>query len=790
MLSSPESGQGAGTARKGYARERRTSKPSAWTIVKAGMTDRKHGWCYDDQDRHPAVGASLSVACHMSSHSAVAAPHASKFSRSWPVLGLIALLATPLPALALNSAPAAAAQTREALQPTDAQSKVARLVTRQLSVLHYNKTPLNDQLSEAVWKRYLAAMDGQRVYFLASDIQRFEVNKLRFDDQLKTGQLIPAFSMFNVLQNRMYERLTFAQNELEKNSKGILDFSGNAVIENDRKESAWATSRAELDQLWRLRLKAAALGLKLSGKNGDEIISTLKRRYKSQLTALGQTKPEDAFQTFMNAFTETYDPHTQYFSPRNSENFNINMSLQLEGIGAVLQTEDEYTKVVRLVPAGPADRSRQIKPGDRIVGVAEGDKDFTEVIGWRIDEVVELIRGAKGTTVRLQVLPSGSDSGPAKEISLVRAAVALEDQAASKKVIELKRNGQTWRIGVIKLPAFYADFQGMQAGDPNYRSTTRDVHRLIGELKQERIQGLVLDLRNNGGGSLSEVNDLIGEFISTGPTVQVRDARGRIETLGDGNPDIAYTGPLAVVINRLSASAAEIFAGAIQDYGRGIVVGGTSFGKGTVQSMRDLGHGQLKITEAKFYRISGASTQNKGVEPDVFFPDLFDDKEIGESALEGALPWDTIRAARYQRIDQFASRLPGLRQASRTRQQKSPDIRYLVDQQKLLADIKEQKTTTLNEKARLAEKQALDGKRLGIENRRRQAKGQEPLDTWKDVEDLAEKQNPDHDPNFERPEELALLNEAGEVLLDLMQSPNTARRKAPASAPARPVADR
>ena len=332
--------------------------------------------------------------------------------------------------------------------------------------------------------------------------------------------------------------------------------------------------------------------------------------------------------------------------------------------------------------------------------------------------------------------------------------------------------------------------QGMQAGDPNYRSTTRDVHRLIGELKQERIQGLVLDLRNNGGGSLSEVNDLIGEFISTGPTVQVRDARGRIETLGDGNPDIAYTGPLAVVINRLSASAAEIFAGAIQDYGRGIVVGGTSFGKGTVQAMRDLGHGQLKITEAKFYRISGASTQNKGVEPDVFFPDLFDDKEIGESALEGALPWDTIRAARYQRIDQFASRLPGLRQASRTRQQKSPDIRYLVDQQKLLADIKEQKTTTLNEKARLAEKQALDGKRLGIENRRRQAKGQEPLDTWKDVEDLAEKQNPDHDPNFERPEELALLNEAGEVLLDLMQSPNVARRKAPASAPARPVADR
>ncbi len=786
MRSSPTQNDGAGTAPG-----KRTSKPSPWTIVKAGMTDPAPRECYDAGNRRPTVGASLSVARPMLSHSVVAKPHHLLNSlRRLPVVGLLALLvAMPLPALALT-----AADKAEPLQPSDIQSKVARMVARQLSVLHYNKTPLNDPLSTEIWSRYLGDMDGQRVYFLASDIQSFEVNKLRFDDQLKAGQLVPAFNMFNVYQTRVNERLTFVQNELEKNSKAVLDFTGNASIENDRKNAAWARSKADLDQLWRLRLKAAALGLKLSGKTGEEIISTLKRRYKSQLTALGQTKPEDAFQTFMNAFTETYDPHTQYFSPRNSENFNINMSLQLEGIGAVLQTEDEYTKVVRLVPAGPADKSRLIKPGDRITAVAEGDKDLVDVVGWRIDEVVELIRGAKGTTVRLQVLPAGNDSGPTKEISLVRAAVALEDQAASKRVIEVKRNGQIRRIGVIKLPAFYADFQGMQAGDPNYRSTTRDVHRLINELKQERIQGLVLDLRNNGGGSLTEVNDLIGEFITTGPTVQVRDARGRTETLGDGNPDVAYSGPLAVMINRLSASAAEIFAGAIQDYGRGIVVGGTSFGKGTVQSMRDLGHGQLKITEAKFYRISGASTQNKGVEPDVHFPDLFDNKEIGESALERAMPWDTIRAARYQRIDQWASRLPALEQNSKARQLKNPDIRYLVEQQKLLADIKEQKTTSLNEKARRSEKQVMDNKRLAIENRRRQAKGQEAVGSWKEVEDQLEKQNPDHDPNFERPEEQALLMEAGEVLLDSIQPPATAqaakRRKVNTTPATRPVAER
>ncbi len=698
-----------------------------------------------------------------------------------PVFGLVS-------SLLLAMAPAFADGTAS-VQPSDDQSRIARIVTRQLSVQHYNRPVLNDELSGEIWKRYLGEMDNQRIYLLASDVQSFEPWRLKLDDQLKAGQLLPAFTMFNRYQQRLRERLEFAVSELDSNSKALFDFTGKDSVENDRKTAPWVRNKAELDQLWRLRLKAAALALKLSGKSNDEALTTLKRRYKSQLTMLGQTKAEDAFQTFMNAFTETYDPHTQYMSPRNSENFNINMSLQLEGIGAVLQTDDEYTKVMRIMPASPADKSHQLKPGDRIVAVAEGDKDFVDILGWRIDEVVELIRGTKGTTVRLQVIPTGGD-GVTKEISLVRNTIELEDQAASKKVLEYKRNGVVRRIGVIKLPTFYADFKGMQSGDPEYRSTTRDVHRLINELKQERIQGIILDLRNNGGGSLPEVNDLIGEFITTGPTVQVRDTRGRIETLGDGNPEVAYSGPLVVVVNRLSASAAEIFAGAIQDYGRGLVVGSTTFGKGTVQSLRDLGHGQLKITEAKFYRISGASTQNKGVEPDIHFPELFDPKEIGESALERAMAWDTIKAARYQQLNQWGSKIKSLEAASRARQARNPDIRYLTEQQKLLADLKDQKTTSLNEKVRRSEKQSQDDKRLAIENRRRQAKGQTALKDWDDVEDLFEKQNPDHDPNYERPEEQSLLQEAGEILLDTLSAPQAAKHPAAALPTRRNVVER
>lgn len=673
------------------------------------------------------------------------------------VLAIALSLATALPVLA-----------NAELAATEQQGKVARTVVRQLAALHYTRPALNDELSVVIWNRYLSDLDGQRLFFIASDIDNFERWQLQLDDLLKAGQVGPGFTIYNRFQSRLRERLQFVLNELDTN-KTLLDFTSNESLVLDRKTAAWAKSTAELDKLWRLRVKSGALSLKLAGKSNDDILSTLKRRYKSQLTALNQTKSEDAFQTFMNAFTETYDPHTEYFSPRSSENFNINMSLQLEGIGAVLQSDDEYTKVVRLVPGGPADKSRQLKPNDRLIAVAEGEKDFVDVVGWRIDEVVQLIRGAKGTTVRLQVLPAGStDTANTKEVSLVRNTVALEDQAATKKIIDIKRDGSIRRIGVIKLPTFYADFQGMQAGDPNYRSTTRDVHRLLTELKQERVQGIILDLRNNGGGSLSEVNDLIGEFISTGPTVQVRDARGKVEVLGDGNPEVTYSGPLLVMTNRLSASASEIFAGAIQDYGRGLVVGGTTFGKGTVQSLRELGTGQLKITEAKFYRISGASTQHKGVVPDVVFPELVMAADIGESALPRALPWDTVNPARYQRQGQGNWRMTTLRAKSAQRQARNPDFRYLLDEQKLIADLSAVKTQSLSEKARRLEKQRLDSRRLAIENRRRIAKGQTAVKSWDDFEAQQEKLNPGADPGYERPEEAALVVEAAEVLLDTL----------------------
>lgn len=685
-------------------------------------------------------------------------------------LSLAMLLVVGQPALAAEKKTASAegeTPSLAVLAPSKEQVQVARLLARQLGLVHYNKTRLNDELSAKIWQRYLTDLDGQRLYFYQSDINQFKLLENRFDDLLRAGDLDPIFMMYNRLQKRAEERLVYVLETLEKRPSAVLNFATNDTIENDRKDSPWVQRRSEMDKLWLNRLRSSALALKLDGKTNDDIIATLKRRNKTLLKGFSQNRGEDAFSLFMNAYTESFDPHTSYLSPRSSENFNINMSLQLEGIGAVLQTEDEYTKVLRLIPGGPASKSRLLKPNDKIVGVAEGDKEMVDVVGWRIDEVVELIRGPKDSTVRLQVISSQGGSEK-RIISLVRNTVALEDQAASKRIVEVTRQNQKYKIGVIKLPTFYADFQGQQAGDPNYRSTTRDVKRLIDELKADNIAGLVLDLRNNGGGSLSEVNDLIGEFISTGPTVMVKDSRGRIETLGDGNPAVGYSGPLVVMINRMSASAAEIFAGAIQDYGRGLVVGSTSFGKGSVQSIRDLSHGQLKLTEAKFYRISGGSTQNRGVIPDIDMPDLFDATDIGESALPGAMPWDTIRPSNFQKVNDWTARLPALRKASQLRQQKDPDLRYVQAQKALMQQLKQQKTTSLNEVERRQEMKMLENKRLELENNRRRSKGLAVLKNWKDAEADIEARNPNNDPNVERPDELAQSKEAAQIVLDML----------------------
>ncbi len=664
----------------------------------------------------------------------------------------------------------AAAPTQ--LEPSKEEIKAARSSVLMLKHLHYEHKKLNDALSSLVFTRYLKDLDGSRSYFLASDVKEFEAYRLLLDDDLTKGELGHAFLIYSRFQQRGTERLNYVLREL---SQGIenLDFSKNLSLETKREEAPWAKSTEELDDLWHRRLMSTVLSLRLSGKDNAAITKMLTKRYQTQLNNMNRNKADDVFQIFMNSFAETYDPHTEYFSPRTSENFNINMSLSLEGIGAVLQGEDEYTKIVRLVPAGPAEKSKQLKPGDRIVAVAQANEDFVDVIGWRIDEVVDLIRGPKDSVVRLQVLPASAvDEHQTKIVTITRKTIKLEEQAAKKRVIELTRNNKPYKIGVISLPTFYADFAAMQAGDPFYRSTTRDVSRLINELKTEKVDGMVLDLRNNGGGSLSEANSLVGLFIETGPTVQVKNANGEVELLGDSDSSVAYSGPLIVMVNRLSASAAEIFAGAIQDYGRGLIVGSTSFGKGTVQALRDLNHGQLKLTEAKFYRISGASTQHKGVEADITFPNVFQGADIGESALENALPWDTIDSARYLPYNGFSHQLPALRIKSQERQIHDPDFRYLNEQIALAETLKKDTAISLNETKRRQEQDELDAKRLAIENERRTAKGQALLKTWREAEAANDEENSSVPEEFaepskkEKPEDEAFVTEAAQILLD------------------------
>lgn len=663
----------------------------------------------------------------------------------------------------------AAAPTQ--LEPSKEAIKAARSSVLMLKHLHYEHKKLNDALSNQIFNRYLKDLDGSRSYFLASDIKEFEVYRYLLDDDLSKGELSHAFLIYSRFQQRGTERLTFVLREL---AKGIehLDFTKNSSLETKREDAPWAKSGDELDDLWHKRLMSTVLSLKLSGKDNAAISKMLTKRYQTQLNNMSRNKADDVFQLFMNSFAETYDPHTEYFSPRTSENFNINMSLSLEGIGAVLQSEDEYTKIVRLVPAGPAEKSGQLKPNDRVVAVAQGNSDFVDVIGWRIDEVVDLIRGPKDSVVRLQILPASAvDEHQTKVVVITRKTIKLEEQAAQKRVIEITRNNKPYKIGVITLPTFYADFAAMQAGDPNYRSTTRDVAHLIEELKADKVDGLVLDLRNNGGGSLSEANSLTGLFIETGPTVQVKNANGEVELLGDSDASVAYDGPLVVLVNRLSASATEIFAGAIQDYGRGLIVGTTSFGKGTVQSLRDLNHGQLKLTEAKFYRISGASTQHKGVEADINFPNIFQGADVGESSLENALPWDTIDSARYLPFNGFSRQLAALRIKSQQRQANDPDFRYLNDQIALAETLKKDTIVSLNEAKRRKEQDDLDAKRLAIENERRIAKGQTLLKTWREADAANDEEKaiteefaePNKKP---KPEDEAFVTEAAQILLD------------------------
>ena len=540
------------------------------------------------------------------------------------------------------------------------QRFASNLATKFLTNYHYKDTRLDDELSGVIFDRYLDLLDPNRSYFLATDIQTFERYRESLDDALRHSDLLPAYDIFNVYRDRVLQRTEFAKNRLQE----PFDFTIDEEYYFDREEAEWAETSVELNEIWRRRVKNDYLRLKLTDKEEEAIVETLTERYENQERRISELNNEDVFQFFMNAFAQSIEPHTAYLSPRSSENFEISMKLSLEGIGALLGRENEYTTISRVVPGGPASKDGRLKAGDRVVGVGQGhDGKITDVIGWRVDDVVDLIRGEKHTVVTLQVLPEDVGYGePPTLIDIVRDEVKLEEQAAKSELIEapvMDANGQERivKVGVIDLPVFYLDFNGRAQNLPDYRSSTRDVRRLIGELEEQGAEAIVMDLRNNGGGSLLEATTLTGLFIDRGPVVQVKHSNGRISVEEDIEPGMAWDGPLLVLVNRYSASASEIFAAAIQDYGRGLVVGEPTFGKGTVQSLLDLDDyapnseepamGQLKLTMAQFFRVKGGSTQNRGVVPDIRFPSVGDSEEYGERALDGALPWTSIDPARF-----------------------------------------------------------------------------------------------------------------------------------------------
>ncbi len=542
--------------------------------------------------------------------------------------------------------------------------KEARVVSYLLDNHHFRRIKFNDSLSSVVLNSYFLELDNSKIYFLDSDIQSFDGYRSKLDDFTRSENVSPAFLVYSVFQQRYKTRLQYALNTLIGQE---FDYTTDEYYETERDKAPWASSSTELDQTWRMIIKSQALGLKLAGKTQVEITDILKKRYERLVKSFDQINSEDVFSIYMNCITEAYDPHTSYLGPRASDLFKQSMSLSLEGIGARLQTDNEYTKVFEIIHGGPADKSKQLHANDLITGVAQGkDGEMVDVVGWRLDEVVKLIKGPKGTDVRLQVLPAQAGvGGPPIIVAFVRDKVKLEDQAAKKQVINYSVNGRNLKLGVISLPSFYMDFAAYQKGDPNYRSTTRDVKKIIQELKAEGVNGIVMDLRNNGGGSLPEAIDLTGLFIKDGPVVQVKDAANRVDVQKDDDMEVAYDGPLVVLTNRFSASASEIFAGAIQDYRRGVIVGESTFGKGTVQSVLELDRwitdsekvGQLNLTSQKFYRVTGSSTQNKGVSPDILLPSALSPEQFGESSRPSALPWDVIKKADFQKAPNVTDKL-------------------------------------------------------------------------------------------------------------------------------------
>ena len=616
------------------------------------------------------------------------------------------------------------------LKPDGKYQKSDLLIMTMLSRYHYNKFNVNDSLSSVILDRYLQMLDYNKSYFLASDIEDFNKYRTQLDDDLKIGIVQPAFNIYNRFIQRIRERDNYILRILNTEP----DFTINENYKFDRKDADWPKDTVELDDIWRKRIKNETLNEMLKGKTWSEATDILKKRYENFQKRMLQYNGEDVFQFYMNSFTESIDPHTNYFSPITSENFEINMSLSLEGIGAQLGTEDEYTKVVEVIAGGPAFKSNLIHKDDRIIGVAQGDTGkFEDVIGWRLDNVVKKIRGPKGTVVRLQIIDAerGLNSAP-KEIRLVRDKIKLEEQAAKKEIIQINHDGIPYKLGIITLPSFYADYKAQQNGDRDYKTVSRDVKLLLLELENEKVDGVILDLRNNGGGSLQEAINMTGLFIKDGPVVQVKGSDGRVDVDYDQDNGIVYDGPLAVLVNRSSASASEIFAGAIQDYQRGLIIGEQTYGKGTVQNLIDLNRlnmgdtsklGQLKLTIAKFYRITGGSTQRLGVIPDIQFPSSADSNEFRESSEPSSLPYDQIAPTKYNLFENLKSYIPKLIAMHNKRIKSSVDFQSLIEEIDDYKAERQRKEISLNLEERKKERDKDEEKRLEILNERRQAAG-------------------------------------------------------------------
>jgi carboxyl-terminal processing protease len=653
----------------------------------------------------------------------------------------------------------------DTLRPEPRHESVGELVTEFIQKSHYSHISVDDELSSRVMDRYIEALDGNRMYLLESDIAFFEDYRYKLDDIVRSKPLDPVFEMFSIYQTRVRERLDFALAELESKP----DFTVDEEYQFDRAEEPWAKSEAELDEIWRRRVKNDVLRLELAEKPWEESQDLLRKRYKRYLKRIDQVKADDVFETFMNAFAHTLDPHSSYLSPRNSEEYRIQMSLSYFGIGASLQLDEDYVQIVNIIPGGPAAIDGKLKPKDRITGVAQGaEGEIVDVIGWRLDDVVDLIRGPANTVVRLQIIPAGALPGSSEKIiALTRDQVKLEEQAAKSDLITVPRDGREWRIGVIEVPSFYRDYRAMSSGDKDYTSTTRDVKRLIDELEEQGIDGLILDLRGNGGGHLTEATALSGLFIDNGPVVQLRNSNGRISRLDDPDPvaRVAYNGPLTVLVDRFSASASEIFAAAIQDYARGVIIGQQTFGKGTVQNLYSLdqylkpedgpGYGQLTLTIGKYYRVTGESTQHRGVDPDITLPSLIDTEQFGESVRDSALPWDTIQTTRFRPGEPLDSTIESLTASQVERAKTDPNFQYLVDRTRDAEEARQRKTVSLNYEQRLAEREDELERELRRENERRAALDLEPLES---LEDLDEEDLPD-----------VLLEQAAGIATDLAE---------------------